>query len=210
MRGAKDNPELAEVRAILLKVQRLGMKPEDPPAGADPVPTAPSAKAQAVPPHPANIAVFDRKAKAVQKSGPETHPEVHLPLYLGAAGALMAAVAILFATGIMSLPGEAPALSRQEEEILFTDARRLLSDGNVLLARAMLLRAVAGGDADVAFLLAQSYDPNYLRSVPRANSTPDPSEAARWYRKWYELAMRSGLKMDPLQLQRVINAMPKH
>ena len=39
MRGAKDNPELAEVRAILLKVQRLGMEPEEEdPAVAGPAP----------------------------------------------------------------------------------------------------------------------------------------------------------------------------
>jgi hypothetical protein len=210
MRGAKDNPELAEVRAILLKVQRLGVEPEEAPAGADPVPAGPAAKAQAGPPRVANIAVFDRKAKAIQKSGPETRPKTRLPLYLGAAGALVAAIAILFATGIMSPPGEAPALSHQEEDALLTDARRLLSEGNVSSARALLLRGGAGAHADVAFVLAQSYDPNYMQSLPNANSTPDPSEAARWYKKWYELAVRSGLEMDPGRLQRVINAMPKH
>ena len=210
MREAKDHPELAEVRAILLKVQRLGLEPEEDAAGADHAPAGPAAKAQAGPPHLANVAVFDRKAKAIQKSGPGTRPKARLPLYLGAAGALVAAIAILFATGIVSPPSEAPALSHQEEDALLTDARRLLSEGNVSFARSLLLRGGAEAHADVAFVLAQSYDPNYLQSLPNANSAADPSEAARWYRKWYELAVRSGLEMDPGRLQRVINAMPKH
>ena len=210
MRGAKDNTELAEVRAILLKVQRLGVETEEAPAGTDPAPAGPAAKAQAGPPRLANIAVFDRKAKAIQKSGPETRPKARLPLYLGAVAALAAAIAILFATGIVSPPSEAPALSHQEEDARLTDARRVLSEGNISSARALLLRGGAEAHADVAFVLAQSYDPNYLQSLPNANSAPDPSEAARWYRKWYELAVRSGLEMDPGRLQRIINAMPKH
>ena len=210
MREAKDHPELAEVRAILLKVQRLGLEPEEDAAGADHAPARPAAKAQAGPPHLANVAVFDRKAKAIQKSGPGTRPKARLPLYLGAAGALVAAIAILFAAGIVSPPSEAPALSHQEEDALLTDARRLLSEGNVSMARSLLLRGGAEANADVAFVLAQSYDPNYLQALPNANSAADPSEAARWYRKWYELAVRSGLEMDPGRLQRVINAMPKH
>ena len=123
----------------------------------------------------------------------------------------MAAIAILFATGIVSPPGEAPALSHQEEDALLTDARRLLSEGNVSMREdPCCCGAVQQAHADVAFVLAQSYDPNYLQSLPNANSAADPSEAARWYRKWYELAVRSGLEMDPGRLQRVINAMPKH
>ena len=209
MRGAKDNPELAEVRAILLKVQRLGLEPEEEdPAAAGLAPPSPAAKALAG--RPANIAVFDRKAKAVQTSGPETRGKGHLALYLGAAAALVAAIAILFAAEIVSPPGAAPALSHQEADALLTDARRLLSEGNVSAARSLLLRGAAEAHADVAFVLAQSYDPNYLQSLPNANSAADPSEAARWYKKWYELAVRSGLEMDPGRLQRVINAMPKH
>jgi hypothetical protein len=209
MLGAKDNPELAEVRAILLKVQRLGMEPEEEdPAAAGPAPPAPAAKALAG--RPANIAVFDRKAKAVQTSGPETPGKGHLQLYLGAAAALAAAIAILFAAEIVSPPGGAPALSHQEAEALLTEARQRLSEGDAAGARLRLLQSGAATQADAAFVLAQSYDPNYLQSLPNANSAANPSEAARWYKKWYELAVRSGLKMDPGRLQRVINAMPKH
>jgi hypothetical protein len=209
MRVAKDNPELAEVRAILLKVQRLGIEPEEEdPADAGPAQSAPAAEAKGG--RPASIAVFDRKARAVQTSGPETRGKGHLPLYLGAAAALVAAIAILFAAEIVSPPGEAPALSHQEADALLTEARRLLSEGDAAGARVRLLQSGAATHADVAFVLAQSYDPNYLQSLPNANSAANPSEAARWYKKWYELAVRSGLEMDPGRLQRVINAMPKH
>jgi hypothetical protein len=210
MQVAKDHPELAEVRAILLKMQRLGLEPEEDAAGADYVPRGAAANAQARPPHLADVTVFDRKAKAIQKSRPATRSKARLPLFLGAAGALVTAITILFATGIVSLPSEVPAWSHQEDDALLTDARRLLSEGNVSIARSLLLRGGAETHADLAFVLAQSYDPNYLQSLPNANSTADPSEAARWYKEWYELAVRSGLEMDPGRLQRVINAMPKH
>jgi hypothetical protein len=209
MRGAKDNPELAEVRAILLKVQRLGMEPEEEdPAVAGPAPSARPAKAQAA--GPASIAVFDRKAKAVQTSGPEAPGKGHMALYLGAAAALLTAIAILFAAEIVSPPGKTPAVSHQEADALLKEARRRLSEGDAAGARLRLLQGGAATNADAAFVLAQSYDPNYLQSLPNANSAADPSEAARWYKKWYELAVRSGLEMDPGRLQRVINAMPKH
>ena len=57
---------------------------------------------------------------------------------------------------------------------------------------------------------AQTYDPNFLRPLQNANGVPDPSEAERWYRKWYELAARSGLEMDAGRLQRIVNSMQKH
>ena len=211
MRGAKENPELAEVRAILLKVQRLGAEPEEISAAADPAPGASSPnQAQATPPRTTGIAIFDRKHRAIQKSEPEAPVKSRLAIYLGAAGAIAAALAIVFATAVTSPPAGTPALSQQDEDALLTDARRLLSEGDVASARTRLLRGGADAHADVAFALAQAFDPNYLQSLPNANSAPDPSEAARWYKKWYELAVQSGLEMDAGRLQRIIKAMPKH
>ena len=74
----------------------------------------------------------------------------------------------------------------ENEAGLLTEVHRLLGQGDVTRAQTSLLRAEPGNGAGVAFALAQTYDPNYLRSLPNANSTPNPSEAARWYRKWYE------------------------
>jgi hypothetical protein len=69
------------------------------------------------------------------------------------------------------------------------------------------MRAGPEERAELAFMLAQSFDPNYLRTLPKANGAPDRAEAERWYKKWYELAVNSGLEMDSGRLKRIINAM---
>jgi len=56
-------------------------------------------------------------------------------------------------------------------------------------------------------MLAQSFDPNYLRSLSRSNAQADRSQAEQWYRKWHEIAQRKGLDMDNDRLRRIINAM---
>jgi hypothetical protein len=206
MRGAKENPELAEVRAILLKVQRLGTEPEEDLVPEEP---APAAELQAPTSRTVNIAVFDRKHKAIQAAEGGAQPKKRLGVYLAFAGALIAATAIVFATGIVNVPGEPPVLSQQDQESLLTEAHRLLSEGNVASARSRLLAGGAGRYADAAFVLAQSYDPNYLQSLAKADSAADVPEAARWYKKWYELAVQSGLEMDAGRLQRIINAMQR-
>jgi hypothetical protein len=212
MRGAKENPELAEVRAILLKVQRLGVEPEEDLSPKTPAPAAPPETQAAAPgSRAANIAVFDRKAKAIQVGKDEVRPaKKGLAIYLGITAGLIAVSGALYVTGVVSPPGEPAVLSQQDQEALLTEAHRLLSVGDVAGARTRLLQAGAERQADTAFVLAQSYDPNYLQSLPNANSAPDAPEAARWYKKWYELAVQSGLDMDPGRLQRIINAMQRH
>ncbi len=208
MGGTKEDPELAEVRAILLKVQRLGAEPEEQPGPKEPAPAATPAAPGS---HAANIAVFDRKHTAIQKGKDAARPpRKGLAIYLGITAALIAASGILYVTGAVSPPAAPPALTQQDREALLTEAHRLLSEGDVAGARTRLLQAGAEHQADTAFVLAQSYDPNYLQSLPNANTAPDAPEAARWYKKWYELAVQSGLEMDPGRLQRIINAMPRH
>ncbi len=99
-----------------------------------------------------------------------------------------------------------PAKGAPSAKVL-TEARTLLSQGDVALARSVLLSGQPDREADLAFTLAQSYDPNYLRSLPKADSSADSIEAERWYRIWYELALKSGLDMDGERLKRIINAM---
>jgi hypothetical protein len=206
MRGAKENPELAEVRAILLKVQHLGTGPDE---DSRPDESAPAAEPQEPGSRTVNIAIFDRKHRAIQAAEDEAQPKKRLGIYLAFGGALVAAAAIVFATGIVNVSGEPPVLSQQDQESLLTEAHRLLSAGNVASARSRLLAGGAQRYADAASVLAQSYDPNYLQSLPNADSAPDVPEAARWYKKWYELAVQSGLEMDTGRLQRIINAMQR-
>jgi hypothetical protein len=100
-----------------------------------------------------------------------------------------------------------PVLDKKNEVILLTEARRLIGEGDVESARKRLMQGGPEARADVAFLLAQTFDRNYLRSLPTSNSLPDRVQAEAWYRKWYEIAANSGLEMDSGRLQRIINAM---
>ncbi len=225
MREAKEDPGLAEVKAVLRKLQRIDPAEED---GLDLA--GESAKAL-MPAHPRSqaagkesISVFDRKHAAMNPASKASSKRSHTPLI--AAGAVFGAAALIFATGIFykthpegTAPREEAAAplkpqeegqSQETEGRLVADARRLLGEGDVALARTRLLKGEPESRPDVAFTLAQSYDPNYLQSLAKANAEPDRSEAERWYKKWYELAVQSGLEMDSSRLQRIINAMHSH
>jgi hypothetical protein len=200
MGESKENPELAEVQAILLKVQQLSQG-----SGAQPS----AGKAQAASRVPPNMVVFDRKHNALQKVE-QGESSKRTAVYLGIAAAVIIFGAGIIATQIMGTPGYLTVGGNAENEAgLLTEVHRLLGQGDVTRAQTSLLRAEPEKRAGVAFALAQTYDPNYLRSLPNANRSADPSEAARWYKKWYELAVQSGLKMDAGQLQRIVNSMQK-
>ncbi len=219
MREAREDPNLADVKAVLKKLQRL-----DVPSAAEQSPPAEIApkKPNSTPassPNRGSIGVFDRKHAAFAAPAPAPKSRARpIPLYAAGALALVAGAGVLFATGVVKIPGETklaaqssnagiPIMRKEEEAALLTEARRLLNDGDVSLARDRLLHGGPEQRAEFAFMLAQSFDPNYLRALPKANGLPDRGEAERWYRKWYELAVNSGLEMDSGRLKRIINAM---
>jgi hypothetical protein len=115
-------------------------------------------------------------------------------------------------------PGAAPQnpvpASAQAQEVQKSQAAaalhvasELMASGQVQAARDVLLRATQGGSADVAWALARSYDPNFLVTVPAADAGPNVTEATRWYRSWYEIAVRQGLVADSVSLDRIIRSM---
>jgi hypothetical protein len=203
MGRAKPEPKLDEVKFVLRKLQRLDLAAGE---GADAIPLR-GALAKA------DVSKSSRKPAA---KGNDARSRILL--YLSAAGAAAVLAAILFAVGIVSVPYSSKnvvdktgptGLSQDDpgDNVLLTEARQALSEGDALRARGALLRAEPGRHAKVAFMLAQSYDPNYLQSLPKTNGLPDKAEAKRWYERWYELAVQSGLEMDSGRLQRIINAM---
>jgi hypothetical protein len=111
------------------------------------------------------------------------------------------------------VPGSTPAQEVQQppaEEVhkpLALHASDLMASGQVQAARAALLRAMQDDSADVAFALALSYDPNYLATIPAADAGPDVAEAKRWYRTWYDIAVKQGLVSDSVPLERIIRSM---
>ncbi len=209
MREAKEDPDLAEVKAVLKELQRLDLTGDEVTKIGDPQASRPFPAAL---PSKAGIAVFDRKRAAIEAPAPRPTPRRRLPvLLIGAGAAAVAGAVVLLATGLVQFPGDAkaPAFVRQkgDDAVLLAEARRLISEGDVALARSRLLSGGSEARAELAFMLAQSYDPNYLRTLAKANVLPDRAQAERWYRKWYELAVASGLEMDSERLMRIINAM---
>jgi hypothetical protein len=204
MGRAKPEPKLDEVKSVLRKLQRLELHSEE---GVDAVPP-PSVFPKS------GASKSGRKPASKENNAGAASRRI---LYLSAAGAIAVSVIVLFSTGIVTVPynskilaskGGSSALVQDDgDDGVLTEARQALSEGDALRARSALLRADPGRRAKVAFMLAQSYDPNYLQSLTKTNGLPDKAEARRWYEKWYELAVQSGLEMDSGRLQRIINAM---
>jgi hypothetical protein len=90
---------------------------------------------------------------------------------------------------------------------LLEDALQLMNSGKVLAARTELLRAMQADSADIAWHLAKSYDPKYLVNLPAADAGPDVAEAMRWYKIWYDIAVKQGLVSDGISLERIIRSM---
>ncbi|MGO9547496.1 MAG: hypothetical protein ACLPPF_22230 [Rhodomicrobium sp.] len=234
MPGVKESPDLAEVKAVLRSLQRLDLPEADAldsgetgwTALRSAAPPPPSEKARA------GMSVFDRKRAAIVETEPTAGSRRRGPTFIAVVAGAIAAGAILFwfyrPAGVPSEPNlapaamgpvlpaqprpvsaanEAPAGAQPEENVgsVLSEARRLLSEGETALARTRLLRGSPAEHADLALLLAQSYDPIYLRTLPKANALPDKAEAIRWYKTWYELAARNGLEMDKARFQRIIS-----
>src|SRR5215813_13647766 len=86
-------------------------------------------------------------------------------------------------------------------------AQDLLSRGQVQAARKQLLGLASADAADVAWMLARSYDPNFLVTLPRADGSPDVDQATRWYRIWHAAAVKQGLVPNSVSVDRIIGSM---
>ncbi len=87
------------------------------------------------------------------------------------------------------------------------NAQQLMDSGHIVVAREMLLRPDLAASQEGAWLLARSYDPNYLGAIPSPDAVADKRQAEEWYRRWRDIAVRSGMVMDDLRLKRIINSM---
>jgi hypothetical protein len=86
-------------------------------------------------------------------------------------------------------------------------ASELMASGQVRAARDVLLGVTNQESADVAWALARSYDPNFLVTISAGDASPDVAEATRWYRAWYDIAVKQGLVADSVSLDRIIRSM---
>jgi len=86
-------------------------------------------------------------------------------------------------------------------------AQDLLSKGQVQAARKQLLGLASADAADVAWMLARSYDPNFLVTLPSTDGSPDIDQATRWYRIWHAAAVKQGLVPNSVSVERIIGSM---
>jgi hypothetical protein len=86
-------------------------------------------------------------------------------------------------------------------------AQDLLSRGQVQAARKQLLGLASADAADVAWMLARSYDPNFLVTLPSADGGADVEQATRWYRIWHAAAVKQGLVPNSVSVERIIGSM---
>jgi hypothetical protein len=86
-------------------------------------------------------------------------------------------------------------------------AQDLLAKGQVQAARKQLLGLASADAADVAWMLARSYDPNFLVTLPSADGGADVEQATRWYRIWHAAAVKQGLVPNSVSVERIIGSM---
>jgi len=64
---------------------------------------------------------------------------------------------------------------------MMSRAKELMQTNDVAAARLIFKRLAENGVSEAAFNLAQTYDPDFLKTIPTAGLAPDPELARQWY-----------------------------
>jgi hypothetical protein len=196
------DPRLTEVRAVLQRLQTFSAQPDNVELQREPSRTYGSfATGRA----PAAIALTIAGASALLGL-------VWLTYSPAGRTAAPAAATANASPKVPAIPPveasvSAPALRPSAPKAATDVAQGLLAGGHVQAARKQLLGSVSDGAADVAWMLARSYDPNFLAAIPAADAGPDIEQATRWYRAWYAAAVAQGLVPNSVSVERIISSM---
>lgn len=196
------DPKLSEVRAVLQRLQTFSAQPDS----VEPqLETNRTDKSDATGRAPAAIVLTIAGASALlgvvwltySPAGRTAAPAA------ATADASPKTAAIPPVEASVSPPALRPSAPKAATEV----AQGLLAGGHVQAARKHLLGSVSDGAADVAWMLARSYDPNFLAAIPAADAGPDIEQATRWYRAWYAAAVTQGLVPNSVSVERIIGSM---
>jgi hypothetical protein len=88
-----------------------------------------------------------------------------------------------------------------------TSAKKMMDSGKITAARELLMQPFLASTQDGAWLIARSYDPNYLASVASPDAVGDKAKAAEWYGRWRDIGARNGVPMDNAQLRRLVESL---
>lgn len=234
-RSDVEDPKLAEVKAILARLQRIS--PDDQLTDASSTATA-TLPAAAIASTVARSATTPPPLPITRQAPPSGR---RLPLAALAAGAATAAVVVALTRPLWQTPvaqpvpqpvpqaivsahapavavtvapapqpaPTPPAAAAPPEKPSLGAADRLIRGGRLVEGRAGLLQLGAETSADVAWALARTFDPNVVDGIAGADAKPDVAEAERWYRRWHALAQAEGLVSDGVPVERVIKAMKR-
>jgi hypothetical protein len=81
-----------------------------------------------------------------------------------------------------SLPAR-PILTSSTKRALVDRGDTMVRLGDINASRLLYQRAAEAGDADAAFKIAQTYDPDFLAAHRLSGVRSDPATAIEWYRK---------------------------
>jgi hypothetical protein len=210
--SGREDPKLSEVKAVLHRLQGLPNEPESADfQAAGPTPRrrrgigvagiAIAATAVVV----AVVVAFSNVSQLVTSApkgeAPKTPPET--------TPSKVAQTADPNSTSIAKASAARDAAKEPPIKAALEAAAALLNGGRVQAARQRLLAVATDSSPEVALALARSYDPNVLAQIPGADASPDVAEATRWYRAWHAAAVKQGLALDRLSLERIIASMQR-
>jgi hypothetical protein len=202
-----DKQRLDEVRLTLQRLQRIAIEPTD---------AAQSGK---------SVASVPDKASKIHQMWPLAGAFKAPPMaalfqrrWIGAISVCVVGITLWWLVAPGSYRADTPATATgiaigtsvrtppQEPAEMAKRAQKLIDSGKVVIAREQLAE-LAMHSPEAALVLARSYDPNFLRLIPKPDASADPKEAERWYRVWRDIAAERGMVMETERLERIIKAM---
>lgn len=201
---ALQEPHRPSATPVVFRLAATGTEPPlAPPQEEAPAQIAPPAPAQGVRPPVAETgrALLDVTAALPPRQPPSVViaalPDGIGPLPLGTA----AVPPVKAEPPAAAEPGgTAPAEPPKADERLILRAEELFRKGDVSGARLLLERALDGGNARAAFLLAETFDPNVLSRLGVMGIRGDPAKARELYGRARAMGMaQAGERMEALR-----------
>ncbi|HEV2564594.1 MAG TPA: hypothetical protein VGU19_05885 [Microvirga sp.] len=201
---ALQEPHRPSATPVVFRLAATGTEPPlAPPQEEAPAQIAPPAPAQGVRPPVAETgrALLDVTAALPPRQPPSVViaalPDGIGPLPLGTA----AVPPVKAEPPAAAEPGgTAPAEPPKADERLILRAEELFRKGDVSGARLLLERALDGGNARAAFLLAETFDPNVLSRLGVMGIRGDPAKARELYGRARAMGMaKAGERMEALR-----------
>jgi hypothetical protein len=205
--SGREDPKLSEVKAVLHRLQGLpadSQSAEFLAAEANPRGRRWMALAGIVIVAAAAILavlIALPNVRELATSAPKGAPEMAAPKEVATAGPN--------STSIAKAGPAAQAAKQASTKAALETAAALMNSGRIQAARRQLLAVATDGSPDVALALARTYDPNVLAQILAPDAPPDVAEAARWYRAWHAAAVKQGMSLDRMSLERLIGSMQR-